>query len=76
MLHLVMDVKRHNPPKENRAPGVMSPEATQAYEGIVRQIFQQHEVVIAEGTIDKAKLQEDLNLIIARRRKYYPDEES
>jgi hypothetical protein len=76
MLHLVMDVKRHNPPEENRAPGVMSLEATQAYEGVVREIFEKPEIVVAEASIDTTKLEKHLDLIIARRRKYYPDEES
>jgi hypothetical protein len=76
MLHLVMDVKRHNPPEDRRAPGVQSAEAQQAYRTLVRQVFSTPETVVSVDTIDEAALQADLDLIKARRKKYYdPDAE-
>lgn len=74
MLHLVMDVKRHNPPKEKRAPGDVPADAQEAYRKVVHQIFTKTEVVVSEKTIDKTELHDDLKKIKARRRKYYPDD--
>lgn len=74
ILHLVMDVKRKNPPKDKRAPGHDSPEAQVAYRSVVRKIFSERENVITEGSINKLTLQTNLDQIKARRRKYYPDE--
>jgi hypothetical protein len=76
MLHLAMDVKRHNPPKERRAPGISSSEAQAAYQEVIRQIFSKRETIVSPESINQASLQEDLNRIKARRRKYYPDEEA
>ena len=76
MLHLVMDVKRHNPPEDRRAPGVQSAEANEAYRTLVRQFFSTPEIVVSPRTIDATELQADLDRIKARRRKYYdPDAE-
>jgi hypothetical protein len=76
MLHLVMDVKRHNPPENRRAPGVQSTEANEAYRTLVRQFFSTPETVVNPQMIDQAELQADLDRIKARRRKYYdPDAE-
>jgi len=74
ILHLVMDVKRKNPPKDKRAPGRDSPEAQEAYRSVVRKIFVEGENVITEASIDKLRLQKNLEQIKARRRKYCPDE--
>jgi hypothetical protein len=76
MLHLVMDVKRHNPPEGRRAPGAQSAEAQQAYLTVARQIFSTPETVVTADTINEEDLRADLELIKARRRKYYdPDAE-
>lgn len=76
MLHLVMDIKRKNPPQNERAPGEHSPVAQEAYRKVVHQIFVKREIVVTEDSIDKAKLSSSLERIKARRRKYYPDEKS
>jgi hypothetical protein len=75
MLHLVLDVKRHNPPRELRPPGQQSQEAQNAYNEVVRQVFNGTETLLTEENIDTAALQTSLDHIIARRRKYYPEEE-
>ena len=75
MLHLVLDVKRHNPPRELRPPGQQSQEAQNAYNEVVRQVFNGTETLLTEENIDTAALQTSLDRIIARRRKYYPEEE-
>jgi len=74
MLHLVMDVKRHNPPDDRRAPGTQSAEAEEAYRTLVRQVFATPETVVSDDTIDRAQLQADLDRIKARRRLYYDSE--
>ncbi len=70
MLHVVMDVKRHNPPVHERAPGQASPSAAQAYPLVVRQLFERPETVITMENIDRAAMEADLDRIEARRRKY------
>ncbi|HEV7681921.1 MAG TPA: hypothetical protein VGO68_07360 [Pyrinomonadaceae bacterium] len=76
MLHLVMDVKRHNPDEDHRAPGDQSAEAQGAYRTLVRQVFSTPETVVSADTIDEQGLQANLDLIKARRRKYFdPDAE-
>jgi hypothetical protein len=74
MLHLVMDVRRHKPPKEQRAPGVQSDEAQHAYREVVRQVFSTPEIIVTPDSIETAELQEDLNRIKARRKLYYDPE--
>lgn len=72
----VMDVKRHNPARELRAPGDQSGEAHDAYRELVSQIFLTPETVVTPQTIDSEVLQEDLERIKARGKLYYdPDEE-
>ena len=75
MLHLVMDVKRKNPSRENRAPGDDSLEALEAYKQVVHQIFSEKEIIVTESSINKTKLRKSLENIKGRRKKYYPDEE-
>jgi hypothetical protein len=70
MLHFVMDVVRHDPPIEHRAPGVRSQAAADAYRSVVRQIFERQETVVTLESIDADSLNADLALIDARRRKY------
>lgn len=76
MLHLVMDVQRKRPPRDRRPPGADSAEAQVAYREVVRQIFSRRETVVTLESINQRALQEDLNRIKARRRLYYPDEET
>lgn len=74
MLHLVMDVLRHNPAKEHRAPGTQSDEAQDAYREIVRQVFATPEILVTLDNIETVQLQEDLDRIKARRKLYYDPE--
>jgi hypothetical protein len=73
ILHMVMDVKRKDPPMERRAPGQHSATAQEAYRAVVRQVFCADIAVVSDGNIEKDKLQSNLELIKARRKKYYPD---
>ena len=79
MLHLTMDVKRKTPPIERRAPGIDSQEAVQSYQEIVRQLFEKRETFVTEESLEEEtlqRLQRSLDNINARRKKYFPDEES
>jgi hypothetical protein len=77
MLHLVLDVKRQNPPKEGRAPfDHVSAEAQIAYAQVAKQIFERSELVITRNNLDVAALESSLDNIRRRRRLYYPDEEA
>lgn len=70
MLHVVMDVRRHDPPLNSRAPGQVSPKAVEAYPLVIRQLFERPESVITMDNIDRAAMEADLDRIEARRRKY------
>ena len=76
MLHVVLDVKRQNPPIGDRAPGAgHAAAAVTAYQQTARDIFVRQEVSVTEAILDQALLQESLERIYARRRKYYPEVE-
>lgn len=70
MLHLVMDVRRNNPPLEQRAPGVFPPEAAAAYASCVRALFE-GEVVRVEpiAKANESDLSEHLGRIVEHRRR-------
>lgn len=70
MLHFVMQVRRHEPRAEYRAPGSASETAWAAYREVVRRVFERRETVVRTDTIDEAALEADLAKIDARRRKY------
>src|SRR5207245_592280 len=70
MLHLVMEVKRHDPPFELRVPGVPSPVAKSAYSTVARKVLQEPERKVDLATIDQPALQADLDKVFARRKKY------
>ncbi|MHB1458837.1 MAG: hypothetical protein ACYC0V_18150 [Armatimonadota bacterium] len=78
MLHLVMDVSRKNPPIDQRAPGVDSEEARDAYRAVTYQIFAKDTDLVTEDRIILEERQEELRtnleFIKARRRKYYDGE--
>lgn len=74
ILHLIMDVRKKEPPREKRGPGVDSQKAQEAYRKVVRQVFSDNVVVISDESINKKELQDHLARVRARRRKYYPDE--
>ncbi len=76
MLHLVMDVKRNNPPRKRRAPGARCREARTAYRTVVRQLFSSPIVLISNQNLDEQRLGTSLERIKSRRRSYYSDEEA
>jgi len=71
MLHLVMDIKRKNPIKEQRAPGVDSQEALNAYDDTILRIFQNSEILVNNDSIDEDNLKKNLQHILRRRKKYF-----
>ncbi len=70
MLHFVMDVRRQDPPLENRAPDATPPEVLDAYRDVVRTIFRRPETAVTNDMIDRATLESHLGLIKSRRAKY------
>jgi hypothetical protein len=70
MLHLVMDVRRQRPRSDQRPPGAEGTGVRTAYQAVVRQLFTQREIVVSDGTIEKVHLQQDLEKIFSRRKKY------
>ena len=77
MLHLLMDIKRRNPPRRLRSPqlpGTVDP-GVGAYRSVVRSLFETREIVVTHENIDAAGLSRSLEKIRSRRRKYYPDED-
>lgn len=74
ILHMVMDIKRKNPSKERRAPGVDCKIAVDAYNEIVCKMFSENEVVLTDAMVNAKKLMASLEAIKGRRKKYYPDE--
>lgn len=78
MLHLVMDVKRQHPPKENRPPAgagqLHTAPAAAAYQSVARKVFQESGIVVVEDQLDANELNRSLELIKARRKKYHPDD--
>ena len=76
MLHLVLDLKRQQPPRGQRAPFERtSPEARIAYDLVARNIFQEPETVVTNELLEVNALQASLDRIRARRKLYYPDEQ-
>lgn len=70
MLHIVMDIKRHVPPRHQRLDGEHSPVAAEAYQNVIRRLFQQAEIVVAEDRLDQVALKASLDEIIKRGDKY------
>ncbi|HLJ58901.1 MAG TPA: hypothetical protein VKZ50_04130 [bacterium] len=70
MLHLVMDVRRQNPPRDSRAPGYTPSTTLTAYRQVVRQLFERPQTVVAMDTVDVAAMEKSLALIESRRKKY------
>lgn len=76
MLHLVMDVKRQNPTKDNRGPRLVAPsDLLNSHNSVIRQLFGNEGEIISEESIDKVDLQKNLDLIISRRKKYMGEDE-
>jgi hypothetical protein len=70
MLHFVMDVRRHVPPQENRAPGASSAVAGAAYAEVVKGLFERPEKKVSAEDIDIPSLEASLAKIDGRRKKY------
>jgi hypothetical protein len=70
MLHIVMDIRRHVPPRDQRLDGEPSPVAAAAYQKVIRQLFQQAEIVVSENQLDRDFLKASLDEIIQRGDKY------
>lgn len=70
MLHMVMDIKRHDPPRGKRLDGESSIAAGEAYQEVVRRLFAQPEIVVADNTIDGPALTKSLDEIVARGQEY------
>lgn len=71
MLHLVMDVRRQDPPRDARPPGLLiAPTARQAYPQVVRDLFERPEKVVTLDTVDVPAMERNLDLIERRRKKY------
>jgi hypothetical protein len=70
MLHIVMDIKRHEPPRHKRLDGEHSAVAAEAYQDVIRQLFQQAEIIVVEDRLDRAALTASLDEIIRRGDKY------
>jgi hypothetical protein len=76
MLHLIMDVKRQQPPRERRAPNLVRAQAVEAaYSAVIRQIFEQREVFVTNELASSIELRPTLAQIRARRRRYFPEDE-
>jgi hypothetical protein len=75
MLHLVMQVHRKVPAREQRAPGQNSDTALASYDSVVEGLFLSDGTAVTDGIIDRAALQSDLDTIKALRREIYPEGE-
>ena len=70
MLHMVMEITRHDPPRSKRLDGETSAVAEEAYQQVVRRLFEEAEIVVSEDGIDRTALAESLDKIIERGKKY------
>lgn len=74
LLHIVMDVNRQKPDRDNRMPNTTPPMVTNAYDEVVRRIFEVPERVVVRDELDLESINKSLAAIFARRRMYCPDE--
>lgn len=70
MLHIVMDIRRHEPPRDQRLDGEQSVVAKEAYQKVIRRLFEQAEITVAENRLDRDALTASLDEIIQRGDKY------
>jgi hypothetical protein len=70
MLHIVMDIKRHEPPRDQRLDGEHSAVAAEAYHNVIRRLFQEAEIVVVEDQLNRDALTSSLDEIIQRGDKY------
>ena len=74
MLHLIMDVKRKNPPIDRRDPGEDCPDALEAYEDLTFRLFEQESIHLIEDQLDKVEIEKSLANITGRAKKYMAGE--
>jgi len=70
MLHIVLDIKRHDPPKHLRLDGERSAIAAEAYQAVIRRLFANAEIIVSDDRLDKVELTASLDAIVARGEKY------
>jgi len=70
MLHIVMDIKRHEPPRGQRLDGEHSAVAAEAYQHVIRRLFREAETVVSEDRLDRDDLTASLDQIIQRGNMY------
>jgi hypothetical protein len=74
MLHIVMDIKRHDPPHDRRLANEQSDVAAAAYQKVIRRLFEEAEIVVSDDRLDRDGLRDgliaSLDEIIQRGDKY------
>jgi hypothetical protein len=74
MLHIVMDIKRHDPPLDRRLANERSDVAAEAYQNVIRQLFEEAEIVVSDDRLDRDGIRNGLTTsldeIIQRGDKY------
>ena|ERR1700733_3207040 len=74
LIHMVMDVNRQQPDKDNRTPNTQPQAVVDAYSDVVRQIFEVRERIVIREELNLEVINKSLEAILARRRMYCPDE--
>ena len=74
MLHIVMDIRRHDPPHDRRLANERSDVAAEAYQNVIRRLFEDAEIVVSDDQLDRDGLRKGLTAsldeIIQRGDKY------
>ncbi|HWZ42487.1 MAG TPA: hypothetical protein VNW97_03380 [Candidatus Saccharimonadales bacterium] len=73
MLHLVIDIKRQDPPNHKRGTFDEPDGVEEAYAVVVNRIFSEKEMIVRPDSGEVEKLEKSLDKIRARRRKYRGD---
>jgi hypothetical protein len=73
LLHMVMDVNRQRPPRDDRAPNTRPVEAANAYNSVVRKIFEIPERLVTLDGVDVPTITASLQAIKERRLVYCPE---
>ena len=73
MLHMVMSVKRQQPPKEQRAPGQQADGAVGAHKNTILKIFSDNVIAIESLVVGEKKddVQADLEKLLRHRERFY-----
>lgn len=73
ILHMIFEVRRQSPRREDRAPIEVPAEAKAAYNKAIQGLFSEPSSLLGEDAIDSATLQTHLDRVKARRQQLYPD---